>query len=519
VDHADVIHTRIERPLAIAEVGSMTGLLDVGEILPTQRTITGRLLFEIGLVSLGLTLAGICAHVLDPSTISDQHRILFVLAVVAAAIGAAAVGMGQTAGRITGNRRAAWLVPALALYSLEIIPDTTLSSRSGWSPPADVGLLLDCVVLAGMIAAGIRPPARLGAGTAWLVAGGCLLVSSSIGAFVPLDLAADPGLDVPAALDLAVLLGWCAVSLAVIGVGYRMASPPLWRIGLGFGVIAVAHVLRNLHFAPWADPAILFSVERLFGVVVVMLGMSQLLRRALQTLLTERFSQQEELRMTSIQAQQAVRAAAEREHELRNSLCGLAGVTHLLRSEMGNDSQRARSAAVTELDRLAGLLGKQPDQPANTPYSATEVVEELVALWRMTGMAVEAVLAGELMVVGRRATLAQVLTNLLANCARHAPGARVRIAGRSSGDRTVIEIRDEGRPQQQSGDRAATRDGGIGLDLCRRLLSGEGGVLKVHPPDPCRPGWTVSVELVGRRSAPQQDRPQPCVALDAGAGS
>jgi two-component system OmpR family sensor kinase len=518
VDHADVIHARNERPLAIAEVGSMAGFLDVGEFLPTQRTITGRLLFETGLVSLGLTLAAVCAHVLDPPTSSDQHRTLFILAVIAAGIGTAAVVMGQTAGRITGNRRAAWLIPALALYSLEIIPDSTLSSRSEWSPPADIVLLLDCVVLAGMIAAGIRPPARLGAGTAWLVAGVCLLLGSLIEAFVPLDLATDPRFDVPAALDLAVLLGWCAVSAAVIGVGYRMASPPLWRIGLGFGVIAVAHVLRNLHFAPWTDPAILFSVERLFGVVVVMLGMSQWLRRALQTLLTERFTQQEELRMTSIQAQQAACAAAEREHELRNSLCGLAGVTHLLSSDVGDDSQGARSAAITELNRLSALLGQQPDRPASTVYSATEVVEELVALWRMTGMTVEAVLAGELTVVGRRATLAQVLTNLLTNCARHAPGAPVRIVGRSSGGRTVIQVRDEDLPQQHRSDRPATGGEGIGLHLCRRLLSAEGGTLKVHPPDPDHPGWTVSVELIGCRIPPQPHQSQPRVALDAGTG-
>jgi two-component system OmpR family sensor kinase len=301
----------------------------------------------------------------------------------------------------------------------------------------------------------------------------------------------------PVSLDLGVLLGWCTLSSAVVIVGYRTASAPLWRVGLGFAVIAAAHVLRKLKIATHLDPNMLFSTMRLFGVVVVTLGMAQLLRRSLHVLLTERFAQQEELRVTSIRAQEVAQAAVEREHELRNGLSGLAGVTRLLSGGADdNHSQRARSAAITELHRLSDLLNQRRQPGTNELYSASDVVEELVALWQLTGMKIDVAMTDDLMVVGRAATLAQVLTNLLSNCGRHAPGAAVHIVGFTAGARTVIQVRDDGPDHPEApGSRRSTAGEGVGMDICRRLLSEEAGVLLVEPSDPCRPGFSVSVEL------------------------
>jgi two-component system, OmpR family, sensor kinase len=479
----------------------MPGFLDVHEHLPAQRTVLGRLVFESALVIVGLTLAGLSAYLLDVVWAGSQRELTFILALLAAGVGTSAVGLGQTAGRITGNRRAAWLIPALALYSLDIIPDTALHSAQDARP--GLGLLVDSAVLAGLLAAGIRPPARCGSGTAWLVAGGCMLLGTVLEGVDAPHFGLSTQSSWPAALDLAVALGWCTLSTAVVAVGYRTASAPLWRAGLGFAVIAAAHVLRRLQVADPLDPSILFSTMRLFGVVVVTLGLAQLLRRALHTLLAERFAQEEELRVTSIRAQEVARAAVEREHELRNGLSGLAGVTRLLNAGADDDrSKRARSAAITELHRLSDLLDRRPIDPANDLYSAGEVVEELVELWRMTGMGIDVAMADDLMVVGRAATLAQVLTNLLINCGRHAPGSAVHIVGFAAGPRAVIQIRDDGAAQPQAdGARSTTEGEGLGMEICRRLLRDEAAALRVEPPDPGRPGFTVTVELRRWRSA------------------
>jgi two-component system OmpR family sensor kinase len=269
----------------------------------------------------------------------------------------------------------------------------------------------------------------------------------------------------------------------------------LWRVGLGFGVIASAHLYRTVA-GPFSAPSVLFGGLRLFGVFVVLLGMAQLLRRALNRVLTEQFAQQEELRVTSVRAEQVARVAAEREHELRNGLAGLAGITRLL---VGDDdrSGRARAAAVTELHRLTDLLDHRRALAPVGLYCASEVVDELVALWRMKGMDLESSVPGGLMAVGRPSTLAQVMTNLLVNCARHAPGAPVRVVACRRGEEIVVQVRNEqcrGRPASHG--RAVTAGSGMGLEISRRLLGDEGGELRVHPVDPRWPGWTVTVSLV-----------------------
>ena len=425
-----------------------------------------------------------------------------VLALLAAAVGAAAVGFGHTAGRMAGNRRAAWLIPALALYSMDVVPDTAFPVVHPAGPAApSLGLLVDCATIAVLLVAALRPPGRAGAGWPWAIAVVGALVGFSLdGVGGP---GAGLGLDVSAPLEanLAVLLGWCVVSSAVVVAGYWTASPPLWRVGLGFGVIASAHVYRTVA-GPFSAPSALFGALRLFGVFVVMLGMAQLLRRALNAMLNERFGQQEELRLATIHAEQAVRASVEREHELRNGLSGLAGITRLLAGGADDErTRRARTAAVTELHRLTELVDSRRGAAAAGLYCASEIVDELAALWRIKGVDLQASVPDGLMAVGRSSALAQVLTNLLVNCARHAPGAPVRIVTCRRGNRIVVLVRNEGTDLPTDG-RVSTAGDGVGLEISRRLLRDEGGELYVHPDDPRWPGWTVSIILVAAREQP-----------------
>lgn len=472
---------------------------EIRERLPTQRTVTGRLAVEAGLVVAGVTMVGESAGRLSALSAVDRYYVHYVLALLAAGIGAAAVAFGHTAGRIAGNRRAAWLIPALAIYCIVVVPSTALPPGGPQEVTAPrPALLFGCITVAVLLLTAIRPPARASTRDGWLAAVACALLILAFGALSRVFPGTVPAPTSSAALNLVVLLGWCTVSTAVVVAGYRAGSSPLWRVGLGFGVIASAHVYRAFRPEPITDPSLVFAALRLLGVVVVLLGMAQLLRRELGAVLTERFAHQEELLLANIRAEQLAQDAAEREHELRNGISGLMGITQLLGNSPGGE--RARSAAIAELRRLTDLLDRRPRSHTAYLYCPTEVVQELAALWRVTGVNIEVTATPGLMAVGRPPVLAQVLTNLLTNCARHAPGAMVRIVVRRDGGAVVVQVRDDGPGLIAP---APTAGAGIGLRISRRLLRGEGGELRVHPRDRRWPGYTVSIELVAGPSEPR----------------
>jgi two-component system, OmpR family, sensor kinase len=470
-------------------------VVEISGRLPVQRKVGGRLAVESSLVVGGVLAIGFVAAGLLGLVAVDEVDGHFVLAVLAAGAGAAAVGLGHTAGRIAGNRRASWLVPALALYSLVVIPSTAVpAAATGSRPVVLVGFLWVAVLL--LVA--IRPPGRLGSRAGWAVAAAgavLVLILAALDGVVP---AAVPVLSSRSAINTVVLLGWCAVSLAVVVAGYCMASPPLWRIGLGFGVIASAHLSRTVWPPPPAQPSLVFGCLRLYGVIVVLLGMAQLLRRCLSQVLTDSFVQQEELRLACFRVQELARSAAEREHELRNGLAGLTGITQLLDARADDaHARRARDAAAAELRRMSELLdrGRRRLTPP-VVYCASELVEGLVALWRAAGMDITCTVASGLLVLGRPATLAQTLSNVLANCARHAPGATVRLVGCPVDGRVVVEVRNDRPGSDRAVDGGSDTAGqGIGLRISSRLLRSEDAELRVHPGDAARPGFTVTIVL------------------------
>jgi two-component system, OmpR family, sensor kinase len=469
----------------------LTSWTEITERIPAQRTVGGRLAVESGLVMAGVAVVESVVGWVSAVLVVDELHAHFVLAILAAGAGTAAVGLGHTAGRIAGNRRAAWLIPALALYSVVVVPSTAVpGAHTKPSPVVLVGSL--CVAVLLLVA--IRPPGRVGAGAGWLAAVAGTAVALALAAVDGAVPDATPVLSSRTSVNVVLLLGWCVVSLAVVVAGYYTSSPPLWRIGLGFGVIATAHLYRALRPQPIMQPSLIFAGLRLFGVVVVLLGMAQLLRRCLARVISESFGHQEELRLACLRVQELAQSATEREHELRNGLAGLTGITQLLGTRADDPhTHRAREAVARELRRLSELLdqGRSHDRPVE--YCASEVVEGLVALWRAAGMDIACSMPPGLTVAGRPSALAQALTNVFTNCARHAAGAPVRIEGNRVGGRVVVEVNND---RTDDGDRrGGARGQGIGLPISRRLLRAEHADLRVHPADDLRPGYTVSMIL------------------------
>jgi len=89
--------------------------------------------------------------------------------------------------------------------------------------------------------------------------------------------------------------------------------------------------------------------------------------------------------------------------------------------------------------------------------------------------------APDLRLRGDPAVLAQIVTNLLVNCARHAPGAHVDVTARSGNGVVSVEVRDTGPGLPPEGGRVGDTPGsGLGLPISRRLAATQGGRLTLR---------------------------------------
>lgn len=307
---------------------------------------------------------------------------------------------------------------------------------------------------------------------------------------------------------------------ALICVGRAERNPTLTRLGSAVVLIAVAH-----GYGLWAaaGPArdLTFAAVRLAGVLAFLVAVVSGTHRAIMDADLEQSEQQEELLL----ARRGLRQAAERDHEVRNAVAGLAGAATLLDPHSSAERPAAdtitlRTALVAELARLDALLGGSPAAPAGQPepipYRLRPVLSRQVALRRCTGMRVELAAEPGLGAVGSPALLAQVLTNVLSNCAAHAPGSPVRIEAVGDGAQVLIRVSDlgpgiavpPGYDVFESGVRGARSGGdGLGLHISRRLLAEEGGSITILPRSVEQPGCTVELRLAAAPVARRIDEP------------
>ncbi len=395
----------------------------VGEAIVVAAAVT---------VVVGVTVGRPFGTVVDPILAAQ------VITLVAAAVAAAAALLGAVAARLTGDPRPRWIAAALATYAVVILPATAIAV----GPEADLVLrslrLVAYVVTGLMLLAVIRPPARFGTRGTWAAAvTGALLTGGGAAVAVVAPQVARAVVTGP--VPVVVLGGWATVAVAVFVDALLHGDEPRRRVGAGVVVMAGSQLYRRL--STGAPTELLFESLRLLGLAVVVVGLGQLVTRALADLRTEQFVQQEELALAALHMEKAGELAAERDHELRNGLAGLAGITHLLSSPVaGAEQERLRHAVLAELTRLHTLLDPDPpDNPDPAPsYLVAPVLHGLVALRRTNGAAVALHVEPGLRARGDSAVLAQVVTNLLANCDRHAPGApftiRADAGGRPGGD-------------------------------------------------------------------------------------
>lgn len=430
-----------------------------------------------------------------------------ILTLIAAAVGAGSAILAVVASRLLGDPRLSWVASALVLYCVVVLPWTTVVV-------AEVDLahrasrLAAYLVALVLLVASIRPPRALGSWGGWVV-----MLAGGVGALAALDLPDSPALRwfvQGPVLTVAVLGGWSAVAVAFAVDGIRRQCTPRLRLGLGLIVLAIAQLYRVATGMPSSTTDVVFAALRLVGLVVVLVGVAQIVQRTMATQRSEYWQQQEELSVAALHMERAGELAAERSHELRNGLAGLAGITHLLSADGGEDHERLKHAVLAELGRLHRILDGADPEPDRGDYLVAPVLDGLVAL-RDSPPTLD--VEPRLRARGDSAVLAQVVTNLLANCDRHAPGAPVHISARGRGDHVVVEIRDEGPGLPPGLDADAVLDrgvrdesaggSGLGLYISGELLVRERGTLRLRSVDDPRGCLaTVTVPSAAPLTAP-----------------
>ncbi|MCW0212470.1 MAG: HAMP domain-containing histidine kinase [Pseudonocardia sp.] len=458
---------------------------------------TSRLSVDV-VVVLGIALlVGILASSAVVTHWVPDDRTRDILTLVAAAIGAGAAILAFVTARILTDPRPAWLSAALTMYCIVVLPWTVTAFVGDATPGMRLSRLVAYATALLLLALALRPPRRLGMWGGWLIllAGGLLAVAAlrlvrwdgPVAAVVASTVA-----------SVVVLVGWVAVAVLYIVDAVRRQSTPRARIGLGLVVLAAGQLYR---MAGTGQDDLVFPALRVVGLVVVLVGLLQLVQRGLRELQAQNYEQQEELSEAALHMEKAMSMAAERNHELRNGLAGLAGVTHLLSAESdGRDDEthiRLRHAVLAELSRLHKILDGSVDpadglaqNPADPPagdYLVEPMLDGLVRLRRARGAEVTLQVEDGLRAQGDPAVIAQVVTNLLANCERHAPGAPVAVRAAVTDEGTVrIEVRDHGpglpagaeRDVLRRGVRAADAGGeGLGLHISAQLLESQRGSL------------------------------------------
>ncbi|AXI79516.1 sensor histidine kinase [Peterkaempfera bronchialis] len=428
-----------------------------------------------------------------------QTHLLLVLA--AAGAGAAAVGIAALTPRLAGGigRPHPYVAAALLLHSLVLMPasvvDTSSDQALRWLA-ATRFTASGCFVL--LLAAALLPhPPRWTRGlrgalaAVALTAAGGLLGPSLGGLHTAL------GGHRPAAL--VVITGWLAVALGHLRTGLRRRDRLRSRLGLGLTVAAVAQLGRVLAGHPAWAPDLTSAALRLLGLSIV-----------LAALIADFLHQADQVEGRLQASDHRARQAAERDHEMRNVLAGLSGAAYLLRatgSRLDPGEQAELGAAVqAELERLRELLARDGDRPPGAPggHEVEPVLRRLVMLRRTVGADVELTADPGLRTTVPASVVAQTATNLLANCERHAPGARVRVTARLRDGRVRVEVADEGPglapgAEQQVLGRGVHDSGaggsGLGLYVSARLLAEHGGTVRLLPRDPLLPGCTAVLEL------------------------
>lgn len=402
------------------------------------------------------------------------------LSVLTFAGGVAASILLLVAAWMSGNRSARCVAAAVAVYA-----GVALLLRAVQADPeAGVWVLLASVGVLGVVALlvlAVRGPvdAARGGRVLKIVVGLVVAGTVAIGATAMVIPGPVPILVAISVADLVAWSGVGAAGLLLVLVGLPRDRPLLRRIGLAFTTIGVAHAIR---LSGWHASTVVVEAFELAAVAMFLVAALPFLLVSVQHVWRE----QEKSDSRLAEAEAVMASVAERDHELRNLVAGLSGAASVLTGQITTtaDGRVLLAAAGAELDRLRRMLDAGRTTPEPTEIAVGPVLRDLAAVHGASGMDVEVDVEGDPRVVMDGSALAQVVANLLVNCARHAPGAAVRLRVRSRGDEVLVEVSDDGPGLPPGWSDAVLRRGlrgprstgqGLGLAIIADLVRVHGG--------------------------------------------
>jgi signal transduction histidine kinase len=284
-----------------------------------------------------------------------------------------------------------------------------------------------------------------------------------------------------------------AAALAVVAADYFFIEP-FYSIDLN-----VAFVERTLTFG------------LILGVVI---WFAHVRRRAEERLRDQTERLQEQARVLESAKEELKRADRMKDeflavlsHELRNPLGAIRNGLYLLSDDRVENQDRVREMMERQLRQLLRIMEDLLDVSRITkgkidlrkePVELTRVVQDAVDTARTAidtmGHTLDVNLPRQpVLVLGDRARLSQVLSNLLTNAAKFTPhGGRIAIDAESENGSVVIRVRDNGigiPPEMvdrvfemfTQADRSPSRPNGglgIGLNLVKGLVEAHGGSVR-----------------------------------------
>lgn len=365
---------------------------------------------------------------------------MFAFAAAVAASILLAVGAG-----ISDNRRARRVAGAVAIYAgvVLFLPAVGATAPLGvWAVTGDVAVLgvVGLLVLA-VRASSDRRGDRITAVAVVVLVGVATAAVAGTGALAPERV---PSPVLVAAVDLVAWSGTAAAALVLLLAGTVADRALLRRTGLAFATLACAHAVRIVAAGDGIPGGTRWvAVLEVAAFAMLLVAAVPFLLEAVRVVSTQ------QARLAEAEA--AMAGVAERDHELRSLVAGLSGAADVL-TEGGtaSDGHRLLVAAGTQLQRLRRMLdGDAPPTP-HAGSAVGTVLHDLALVHRANGVDVRVDVQGDPRVAVDGGVLAQVLTTLLADCARHAPEARVRLRAGRTGHRVRVEVADDG-PEPRPG--------------------------------------------------------------------
>lgn len=403
--------------------------------------------------------------------------------------------------RLSGSNVVAWLTLCLTLYAVQGVMLAGLRagepgsffSRPGWVVIVDLPVAM-------LILAGVRLAPKVRLPIDPLTTG--LLLGVLVAALNLTANTTGPELTMtsPPVVVAEVLLA--GIGVAIAHAAYRVPEVPQWcAVRLALGTIA----LVTSRLASCQDDnrgaemiTVIFGV---IGAVLMVIGASAGLRFAIQ---------EQRQSLTSLADQVAVMEADERDtrarlHEITNSIASIAAASSLIHGHDDVPSpkrQKLVQMLESESGRLARFLtggangrGAQAGEHVDGEAAAAEelvdldeVIRPLVTSQQALQRAIEWAPSGQ-HAMGDPDTIAEVISILLDNSARHASDSHTSVEVSRQGDLVEIAVRDDGPGVPANlrskifewGGRGPNSNGqGIGLHLASELITAGGNSLRLE---------------------------------------